>query len=392
MNHTNIIDMNHQQFVNGNINDLISVNSQSLGPVIRKLLDSQFFTKLEETKESNEEFGNESFSEFSDIGMVYYYVHNPKNLDSKKNRNDDTKKEYFRELLQLYKNLIVYSSEFEIYIDTNSDSIFKTLKPTHIRRYQEWLINAPLGKGNNTYSWATITRKNVIIKGFFKWLYNSKYISTPLHEHFKSSSVNDQDRPDRALTDIEVKQILDYHKNHVINFALLYTLATTGLRIREIANAKWGNITYDPELGHYWLKVVTKGKKERDVLIFEDVFDSMVAFRKVRRLNIELDPGDEGTIFVTNTGKAYTYKYLSDQVTRIILQTKLPFLKYKNNGRITPHFYRHYFANFSLRQGVDVYHIKETLGHSKLETTILYLKNEESKKNNAALQWKKNIY
>jgi site-specific recombinase XerD len=61
-------------------------------------------------------------------------------------------------------------------------------------------------------------------------------------------------------------------------------------------------------------------------------------------------------IFITNKGKAYSYKYLSNYITDIIYQTNLPFLKYKEE-KVTPHSFRNFFAIYSRRQGADIYDI-----------------------------------
>src|SRR5690606_2008701 len=39
---------------------------------------------------------------------------------------------------------------------------------------------------------------------------------------------------------------------------------------------------------------------------------------------------------------------------------------------ITPHTLRHSFATHLVDQGIDILHVSKLLGHSKLETTMLY--------------------
>ncbi|WP_051240058.1 tyrosine-type recombinase/integrase [Pontibacillus halophilus] len=376
--------------VQEDILDLLQSDCSSLGIVIGKMKSPEYFPTLLNQRYENMGFGYTPFEGFSDVGLIYYYVHKPKDLDDSKNRNEDTKKEYLRELLQFYRNLIQYAEVFDFYVKQGEDSLFRSITEKNIEYYQHWLKSAPFGKGGMPYSTATLSRKLTIIKAFLKWLRVNKLIETDLHNVFYSSNVWKKDRPDRSLGEHEVQQILDYHRLHKVNYAILLTLATTGARVREIANAKWSDLYYDGITGHYWLHLITKGDKEREALIFPEVYRSIVEFRRIRRLNTEINAGDDSPLFVTSQGKAYSYKYLSTQVSNIITQTKLEFLKHKE--RVTPHAFRHFFANYSLSQGVPLADIQRTLGHQKLETTMIYVKKQLERKDNAALKWGQRIY
>ncbi|MBV6737665.1 tyrosine-type recombinase/integrase [Priestia megaterium] len=75
------------------------------------------------------------------------------------------------------------------------------------------------------------------------------------------TSLSEQEIPNRDLYYHEVKQLLDYYKDHTINYGLLTMLAMTGLRVQEIANASWGDVYLDSLSGHYRLRGVGKGGK-----------------------------------------------------------------------------------------------------------------------------------
>ncbi|MDR4950351.1 hypothetical protein [Neobacillus cucumis] len=75
---------------------------------------------------------------------------------------------------------------------------------------------------------------------------------------------------------------------------------------------------------------------------------------KVRkRLSPHLDPTDETPLFTTNLGRAYDFWDLSNFVTNIIKQTNFDFTKYKR-GNVTPHWFRHYFAQEAHRSGASL--------------------------------------
>jgi integrase len=229
-------------------------------------------------------------------------------------------------------------------VDFTEGSLLKNLDQRHVRRYQEWLKKeVPLRNGKIGYSIATMARKIVVIKSFLQWLQEVEYIKIPLHTAFLNNEVRMKDRPDRDLSYEEVKALIDYHKNHPFNWGLLTLLATTGLRIQEIAQSRWCDLYYDSGIGEYFLRVQGKRDEIRHALIKNLVFERLQTLRVRKRLSPHLDPTDETPLFATNLGKAYDFRDLSKYVTNIIKQTDFDFIKYKQ-GNVTPHWFRHYFA------------------------------------------------
>lgn len=343
--------------------------------------ETRLMKDLKERIEYNERHHKRLFASFSDLEMIYYYIHKPNHIDEDKDKSAETKKEYARDLLQFYGQLCTNIDFFRNDVpEFNEESLLRNLRKRHIRRYQAWL------KEEKQYATATRARKVIVIKGFLKWLYENQYISELLHTEFINNEVRSIDRPNRDLSYEEVISLLKYYKNHVINYAILSLIATTGLRISEIANAKWNDLYYDPFDGRYYLSVIGKGQKRREAIIFNNVFERIQNFRKRRGLKIKLDPDDNSPLLTTNTNNPYHYKYLSQYVTRIIQNTKLPFLNYKK-GNVTPHWFRHFFAIYSLQNGAEVAYIQQTLGHNDIRTTQIYLDSILKKKNNVAHLW-----
>ena len=367
-------------------NNLISMYDLNKSKVIKKLSDDKWFQELQYEKEENEKGDYPSFQWFTDIELIYYFVHKPKDTDDKKNRNRDTRKDYIRELLQFYKQIHDFSDEIRSDVnDYQETSLFKLLRKRHIRRYQEWLKNAPLGKKGKNYSAATLSWKTVVMKSFLTWLYRAGYINEDVTLDLVSTNLREWDRPNRELSYDQVSQILDYYKDHTINYALLSVLATTGARVAEIANSKFCDLYYDAYNGKYWLKIIGKGNKPRELLIFNNVFERIIAFRKRRGLSTKLDHNDQSPLFTTNKLKPYSPKYLSSYISDIIQKAKIDVLKH--TGKIGPHHFRHYFAIYSAQNGADIFRIQQTLGHESIETTKVYLERYMKKENNVALLW-----
>lgn len=377
------------------LEEIIKRDDIPLKEITKVFMRKEPFQELKEQKRDNEKMNDSDFEGFNDLQMIYYFVHQTTNTNEKRNRNDNSNQEYMRELLQWYRQLGksegVLRQDIENFVE---GSLIKNLRKWHIEDYQEWLQTAPLGRKGAPYKMATRLRKETILKSFLKWLFEVEYISYPLHLSFKSTTLSEDDIPDRSLSYAQVKQLLDYYKDHIVNYAILLLLATTGLRVREIANAMFSNLEYDERDGNYYLHVKTKGNKTRDARIFENVLGSIKEFRRIRGLNTELDPSDTSPLFVTSKGKPYSFKYLSNYVTGIIKKTNLAFVnqKLEKDQHISAHHFRHFFVNYCIEQGVDIFIIKETVGHSKLETTQRYVKKQLDRKNNAANQLKESIF
>lgn len=55
--------------------------------------------------------------------------------------------------------------------------------------------------------------------------------------------------------------------------------------------------------------------------------------------------------------------------------------------KLTPHVFRHAFAITSRLGGADLFDIMRSLGHEKMETTMIYLEKVFAREKNAVNQW-----
>lgn len=333
-----------------------------------------------------DESGKLQLDGLNDIEMMYLFVHQERDMNEAKNKKKNTKREYIRDLLLMYKHFWEQADLLELSLENVQNyHLFQHLNARHLRKYQTWLKTAPLGKSKKPYSVATTNRKMVLLKGLFSFLHDHYYLKEPLHKYLKSSNVRLEDRPLKDLTLEEVSVILSSFKRHPILHGLLSVLITTGIRIQELCTAKVNSLSYIN--GEYWLTVLGKGDKPREVLIHPNVLQAIIRFRERRGLDLKLVPNDDSPLFTTSKGKAYEYKYLSNYLIKKINQLDHDFIKLRTQ-RITPHFFRHAFALISSEQGVNIQFIQESLGHNNIATTMIYLKRAEMRRNHAAHAWK----
>jgi integrase/recombinase XerD len=337
--------------------------------VIPRMVDEGYYHKLVEERREFERKGLSFFNQLHDLELIYYFVHDQQHIYAKHSRSDRTKREYLRDLLYFYDWCIRKVES------TQSKNIFSKLSPVDIEVYQDELISR--------YSVATVARKVTVIKSFLKFLYKRQLLETPLYMEMKRATVRMKDRPNRDIEYEEMKQIVDYYKDHPILHALFSVLMTTGIRVEELCNARVCDLTYDRKRNEYWLRVIGKGNKERDVLIFPPIFERIVLFRKRRGLETILNAQDDSPLFTTNKGKKYSPKYLSRYLTEAIERTKLPFLS-RIQGKVTPHWFRHGVAILLREAGADIREIQLYLGHESLRTTEIYLDRHIKKEKSAA--------
>lgn len=224
-------------------------------------------------------------------------------------------------------------------------------------------------------------------------MYGVGYIHEPLHKGLFTATVRKDDRPNRDLGPQEVIQLLDHFRNinHPVVFAIIHILTTTSLRNEELCQLKVRDLQYDSINEGYYLDVLVKGNKRRQVPLKEKVLNSIRLFRDARGLEDLSVAGKGSPLVTTNTGKAYTPSYLSQYLTKMIQETNLPFLLHLSSP-IGPHTFRHAFAIISHKSGVDIYQIMRSLGHEKIETTMIYLEKTFKKERHAIHGWNPEVF
>lgn len=350
---------------------------------------------LQERIDEAEKNDLQPFSDFNDLEMVQWFLYRKQHLNQEHDRSSRTIKEYEKELKQFIQQLLTYSKEINVDFDKLVDqSLFKTLAPRHIRRYQEWLANrSPYVQKKGTYSPATLARKTTIIKNLLRFLYEANYIKTPLHEALLAATVRKDDRPNRDLGPSEVIQLLNHFRkiHHPVVFALIHVLTTTGLRNEELCQLTVRDVGYDSINGGYFLYVLGKGNKRRQIPLKDKTLNSIQMFRYARGLPKIDEANPDSPLFTTNTGKRYSPSYLSQYLKKMVSGTELSFLTNRSSS-IGPHTFRHAFAIISHKSGVDIYQIMRSLGHEKIETTMIYLEKVFELERHAIHWWKSDVF
>jgi integrase/recombinase XerD len=165
------------------------------------------------------------------------------------------------------------------------------------------------------------------------------------------------------LSEKEVKHLL----NSVSNFkhrCLLSLFYGSGVRLDEMCQLKMSCI--DAENAQ--LKVEHgKGNKQRFTILPKKLILDLRQYFKEYRPEVYLFEGQK-------QGKPMSNGAMQVAVKNAMKAAGFP------KGRYSAHSLRHSFATHLLDRGADLHTIKELLGHSKIETTMVYLHLQKNKR------------
>ena len=172
--------------------------------------------------------------------------------------------------------------------------------------------------------------------------------------------------PSSVLTHVQVKRLLRMvattSSEGYRNRALLELLYSTGTRIGEILTLDLSNI----DLKNRTVIVMGKGNKQRVVPIGKTALRYMESYLVAVRPFLALD-SDEQAVFLNPDGTRLQYHTVRTMIKKYAKQAKL-------EVEVTAHTFRRSCTTELLREGANMYHVKELLGHESLDTLNHYAK------------------
>ena len=143
---------------------------------------------------------------------------------------------------------------------------------------------------------------------------------------------------------------------------LLGLMYATGMRVSEVVSVRWRDIDLDRDLISI---VLGKGQVDRRVVLPESYRGLFASLKETHTGHEFLFPG-EGT-----RGKAPGQRHISPRTVQRVMERTVKIAGI--DKRATPHSLRHAFATHSYENGCDIRRIQRALGHSRLETTTIYV-------------------
>lgn len=238
-----------------------------------------------------------------------------------------------------------------------------------------------------------------ILDSFFNYLVQNNYFAgNPLavdkrRKGQKSNSTERWLEKDEINTTLEALNLYKEHtpdKTFEIARAkyILLTLFYTGLRLAELAKHHMGNFTLIES--EWYLKVIGKGEKPRNIVVVDEYLDILSKFRREMGLKNALPEFGETTPLIPSLSKnkpitdnriaqilkwafelgAQRYESLiaQDESERSIFQHKASKLR-----NASPHWLRHSYGTYLVKSGCQIEKVRELMGHSDISTTMIYV-------------------
>ena len=197
---------------------------------------------------------------------------------------------------------------------------------------------------------ATVNNKRKFLSAFFVWATKEEIIDR--NPMLKINSIKEKYVTKKPFSDIELAKIRDVLKNDREK-ALVEFLLSTGCRVSEVAGLKVEDVNFrDGEC-----VVCGKGNKERTVYI-----NNKAMYYLERYLPDKMDASRP--LFLNGWGKSMA-KGNIEQLMRDIG-------KRAGVSKVHPHRFRRTMATNAMKRGMPVQYIQVILGHSKLDTTMIY--------------------
>lgn len=323
---------------------------------------------------------------------------------------------FLREYKDSAETLRSYAKEIErlllwcIHIGKTNIS---SLRRNHLLDYQEFLKNpAPkklwcgpsvsrLNKNNTlNLNWRpfvkglggnSIKKAIKILDSFFNYLVQTNYlIGNPLAVDRRRKKRH-QSRPmiiDRYLELDEIQATLEALGSHSIKYKepefqiararyIILLLFYTGLRIAEVANHRMGN--FMQRENNWFLRIVGKGKKLREVPVPDELLEALAKFRLQVGLPSPQPKFREKVplIPMQNLKQPISTRRI-DQILKWAFSLGALKFDAKNPRKASKlrlasaHWLRHSYVTYLLDSGAPLKVAQENAGHSNIGTTMLY--------------------
>lgn len=238
---------------------------------------------------------------------------------------------------------------YDLYITLLSTEIGKRYEDLSVKDLRDWMISY---QNNHSVKNETMDSMRRVFSSFYNFMEDEEYVlRSPMKKIYKIKSEKIIKSP---FTEDEIALIQDNCKT-IRDIALIDFLYITGVRVSELCALNINDINFDKQEA----VVFGKGAKERVIY-----FDSRTKIHLQSYLKSRTD--NNNSLFVCNkepydrlskNGVEYIVKEIGDRA---------------GVEKCHPHRFRRTLATRMIDRGVPIEQVQQILGHTKIETTLIY--------------------
>lgn len=210
---------------------------------------------------------------------------------------------------------------------------------------------------------STVARYYSSLKGFFNYLFKSRYIKENPVEKIPPPKLSK--KLPQVLSVNEVEAILSKPDEEntlgLRDKSILEVFYACGIRISELINIKVSDLFFEDEI----VRVFGKGSKERLVPIGSSAVKSVKNYLTKSRPLISKKAKSENYLFLNSRGTKLSRMGVWKIVNKYVKEAGI-------EKEVHPHTFRHTFATHLLEGGADLRAVQEMLGHADISTTQIY--------------------
>ena len=254
-----------------------------------------------------------------------------------------------------YRSIVRHMERLLEYLDTEN-----------IRKVNEETIREYLSVASKKGAWSPKTYRTHLqsFSTYFKWCQKRGFVKKNPAEKIEKPKL--PHRLPRCLTKTEIQTVFEfaiqykwlYRFERTRNLAILHTFLYTGMRLNELLHLRIIDVNIDSQEIYIH---TAKGGKNRIVPIHHQL-SSVLRGYIYERNNREV----ESKWFFTgiHSDKRLYEKNVLEICRKISIKSGIKF---------TPHMLRHTFARLVCDADMNLFKLKEILGHSNVSTTQIYL-------------------
>lgn len=210
------------------------------------------------------------------------------------------------------------------------------------------------------------------VKNYFAFLKKAGVINSNPAEELEKQKIRECDVKQKPYIEAHYLRDMVNNARTMRDKAIILLFATTGLRVSELTGITLEQYQNMDGENNRELTIVGKGNKTRKVYINDETKWAIDSYLLVRPKT------DCPNLFLSFQNGPIHSNNLSQTLKNVAKKAGYPQWQDMCN-----HALRSAFATTKAEQGTPLTTIQKAMGHSKLETTLIYIKNNQNNINNA---------